>query len=226
MRHILGSELPRFSPRERKLIKGSLDFIGINHYSTLYAKDCTHSACTDGEDRPIQGFVNTTGYRDGVAIGGLTGLPRFFVVPEGMEKIIDYAKNRYNNKPMFVTENGFTPPEKQSEQVQDLLEDIDRIKFHKAYLAALARAIRNGADVRGYFIWSLMDNFEWVHGYKKRFGLYYVDRQTLNRTPKLSARWFTSFLTNNSHSSKDEFWRDSFRNKDMLKRSGDKKADI
>ncbi|XP_050247456.1 beta-glucosidase 18-like [Quercus robur] len=226
MRHILGSELPRFSPRERKLITGSLDFIGINHYSTLYAKDCTHSACTDGEDRPIQGFVNTTGYRDGVAIGGLTGMPRFFVVPEGMEKIIDHVKKRYNNKPMFVTENGFTPPEKQSEQVQDLLEDIDRIKFHKAYLAALARAIRNGADVRGYFIWSLMDNFEWVHGYKKRFGLYYVDRQTLNRTPKLSARWFTSFLTNNSHSNKDEFWGDSFRNKDMLKRSGDKKADI
>ncbi|KAL0001147.1 hypothetical protein SO802_014928, partial [Lithocarpus litseifolius] len=218
MRHILGSELLRFSPRERKLIEGSLDFIGINHYSTLYAKDCTHSACTDGEDRPIQGFVNTTGYRDGVAIGGLTGLPRFFVVPEGMEKIIDYVKKRYNNKPMFVTENGFPPPEQQSEQVQDLLEDKDRIKFHKAYLAALARAIRNGADVRGYFIWSLIDNFEWVHGYKKRFGLYYVDRQTLNRTLKLSARWFTSFLTNNSHSNKDEFWRDSFENKDMLKR--------
>lgn len=71
MRHILGSELPRFSPRERKLLEGSLDFIGINHYSTLYAKDRTQSACTDGEDRPIQGFVNTTGYRDGVAIGGL-----------------------------------------------------------------------------------------------------------------------------------------------------------
>lgn len=85
---------------------------------------------------------------------------------------------------------------------------------------------RNGADVRGYFIWSLMDNFEWVHGYKNRFGLYYVDRKTLNRTPKLSARWFTSFLTNNSHSNKDQFWKDSFRNNDMLKRSGDKKADI
>ncbi|GMY31724.1 beta-glucosidase 18-like [Fagus crenata] len=215
MRHILGSGLPRFSPEERKLLEGSLDFIGINHYSTLYAKDCTHSACTNGEDRPIRGFVSTTGYRDGVAIGGLTGLPRFFVVPRGMEKIIDYVKKRYNNKPMFVTENGFTPPAQQSEQVQDLLEDINRIKFHKAYLSSLARAIRNGADVRGYFIWTLMDNFEWINGYNTRFGLYYVDRQTLKRTPKLSATWFTSFLTNNSHSNKEEF-RDSFRNNDML----------
>ncbi|PON46490.1 Glycoside hydrolase [Parasponia andersonii] len=60
---------------------------------------------------------------------------------------------------------------------------------------------RKGANVRGYFIWSLMDNFEWADGYDTRFGLFYVDRSTLERTPKLSARWFTSFLANyTSHS--------------------------
>ncbi|XP_059456055.1 beta-glucosidase 4-like [Corylus avellana] len=80
-----------------------------------------------------------------------------------MEKIIDYIKKRYNNKPMFVTENGFCPPPQQSEQV---LEDTNRIKLHKDYLSGLASAIRNGADVRGYFIWSLMDNFEWASGYR------------------------------------------------------------
>lgn len=57
---------------------------------------------------------------------------------------------------------------------------------------------RKGADVRGYFIWSLMDNFEWTSGYELKFGLYYVDRHTLDRVPKLSAKWYTDFLTNKS----------------------------
>lgn len=57
---------------------------------------------------------------------------------------------------------------------------------------------RRGADVRGYFLWSLMDSFEWMQGYSLRFGLYYVDRQTLTRIPKLSTRWYKNFLTNNS----------------------------
>lgn len=58
---------------------------------------------------------------------------------------------------------------------------------------------RNGADVRGYFVWSLMDSYEWLVGYNLRYGLYYVDRQTFKRIPKLSARWYKSFLTNNSN---------------------------
>jgi len=69
MRSILGSQLPKFSPEEKNLIKGSLDFIGINNYGTLYAKDCSLSACPLGADRPIRGFVETTGIRDGIPIG-------------------------------------------------------------------------------------------------------------------------------------------------------------
>ncbi|KAK9268749.1 hypothetical protein L1049_000510 [Liquidambar formosana] len=199
MLHYHGNELPRFTPEEAKYINGSIDFIGINHYSTLYAKDCIHSACILGGDRPIRGFVYTTGERDGVPIGEPTGMPRFFIVPRGLEKIMNYVKERYNNQPIYVTENGYSPPVQQNERVEDLLQDVKRIEFHKAYLAALVRAIRNGADVRGYFIWSLMDNFEWVDGYSTRFGLHYVDRQTLKRIPKLSARWYANFLTNSSH---------------------------
>lgn len=60
----------------------------------------------------------------------------------------------------------------------------------------LATVDRNGADVRGYFVWSLIDNFEWNSGYRYRFGLYYVDYKTLERTPKLSAKWYSDFLTN------------------------------
>ena len=69
MRSILGSQLPRFSPKEKAILKGSLDFIGINHYGVLYAKDCSHSPCPLGADRPIRGYVETTGMRDGIPIG-------------------------------------------------------------------------------------------------------------------------------------------------------------
>ncbi|GAV82981.1 Glyco_hydro_1 domain-containing protein [Cephalotus follicularis] len=198
MRQYLGSELPKFSPAEINILKGSIDFIGINHYVTAYATDCIHSACASGCDRPIQGYVETTGERDGVPIGEPTGNPKFFIVPRGLEKVVDYIKDRYSNMPMFVTENGYSPPVQENEQVKDLLNDVKRIEYHNAYLAALARAVKNGANVQGYFVWSLMDNFEWTDGYSVTFGLFYVDRQTLDRIPKLSARWYKNFLTNNT----------------------------
>ncbi|CAA3027241.1 Probable inactive beta-glucosidase 14 [Olea europaea subsp. europaea] len=94
---------------------------------------------------------------------------------------------------MFVTENGYSSP---LNKVEDYHHDVKRINYLKSYLAFLARAIRNGADVRGYFLWTLMDDFEWVNGYSVRFRIYRVDPQTLNRTPKLSASWFRNFLSN------------------------------
>ncbi|RDX66008.1 Beta-glucosidase 18, partial [Mucuna pruriens] len=196
MRSILGSQLPVFTPKEKSLIKGSLDFIGINHYGTLYAKDCSLSACSPEADHPISGFVETSGTRDGIPIGDQTGMEKFFVVPRGMEKIVDYMKIRYHNMPMYITENGYSSLLKPDVTKHDLLQDLERIEFHKAYLSALIRAIRKGADVRGYIIWSLLDNFEWTSGYDTRFGLYYVDRHTLERIPKLSVQWFSSFLNN------------------------------
>nr|XP_027062637.1 beta-glucosidase 18-like [Coffea arabica] len=203
MRRYHGSELPTFTSDERQLMRDSTDFLGLNHYVTLYAKDCIHSSCTcfvpscfPGGDRAIRGFVSTTGFRDGVAIGEPTGNPRFFVVPRGMEEAVDYIKERYHNKPMFVTENGYSSPKGQQEQVDDLQHDIKRVAYHKSYLSALARAIRNGADVRGYFIWSLIDNFEWTDGYDIKFGLYAVDRVTMDRIPKSSAKWYRDFLHN------------------------------
>ncbi|XVF04154.1 hypothetical protein REPUB_Repub05bG0057700 [Reevesia pubescens] len=209
MRQYHGSQLPRFSLEEAEYVKGSIDFIGLNHYSTLYAQDCIHSPCILGGDHFIRGFAYTTGERDGILIGEPTGVERFYVVPRGMEKIVDYVSKRYNNIPLYVTENGYSPPQTEvTQRVPDLLHDIDRIKFHKGYLSALARAIRNGADVRGYFLWSLMDNFEWAGGYSSMFGLYYIDRQTMKRMPKLSAIWYEDFLANRSRGSN----REGFKN--------------
>ncbi|KAL0283983.1 UNVERIFIED_CONTAM: Beta-glucosidase 18 [Sesamum angustifolium] len=219
MRRYHGSELPSFSPEERELLRGSIDFIGINHYGTLYAKDCIHSSCicndsscSQGSDRPIRGFVYTTGERNGVTIGERTGMSRFFVVPRGMEDIVQYVKERYHNKPMFVTENGYSSPGSEDDIYQ---HDVKRIHYHQSYLAYLAQAVRNGADVRGYFIWSLMDNFEWSSGYDTRFGIYRTDPQTLNRIPKLSATWYKDFLSNSSHGGVDLSSIVSYESKDV-----------
>ncbi|XP_076890258.1 beta-glucosidase 18-like [Bidens hawaiensis] len=198
MREYHGNELPEFSQEEKEFMKNSIDFIGINHYSTLYAKDCTNSSCTGTANRAITGLVEITGERNGVAIGDPMSMPNLFVVPRGMEEIVNYMKTRYNNTPMFITENGYSSPNVQDVQVEDIVNDFKRIEFHQKYLASLADAKRNGADVRGYFVWSLMDNFEWSLGYNVRFGLHYVDRKTFERIPKLSARWYQEFLENNS----------------------------
>ncbi|XP_038898509.1 beta-glucosidase 18-like [Benincasa hispida] len=197
MREILGSQLPSFSDFEKSIIRGSVDYICVNHYTTFYTKDCLHSACPNGGDHPIKGFLDTMEYRDSVPIGDPTGVDKLFVVPRGMEKIINYIKQRYPNRPILVTENGYSMPPSDGNTVEDILNDTKRINYHKNYLASVAKAMRNGADVRGYFIWSLLDNFEWTDGYAARFGLLYVDLQTLERRPKLSAHWFTSFLGGN-----------------------------
>ncbi|KAF9587417.1 hypothetical protein IFM89_002146 [Coptis chinensis] len=145
-----------------------------------------------------------------------TAFPSFFVVPYGLEKIIEYLKERYNNiRPMFVLENGMAQADEPVEKHNELLQDIKRVNYHKSYLASLLRAMRNGADVRGYFVWSLIDNFEWTSGYKLRFGLYYVDYLTLKRTPKASAKWYKDFLTNGTHAEQAAIKTSTSKNQDV-----------
>ncbi|KAK9051827.1 hypothetical protein SSX86_028455 [Deinandra increscens subsp. villosa] len=119
-----------------------------------------------------------------------------YVYPEGMEKMVTYLKNRFNNTPMFITENGFGVMNQPDLSINTFLNDDKRVEYMKSYLNALVSAIRKGADVRGYIAWSLLDNFEWLSGYTIRFGLYHVDYATLKRTPKSSAEWYKQFIFN------------------------------
>ncbi|CAK9173630.1 unnamed protein product, partial [Ilex paraguariensis] len=129
------------SPRRKqsglKAVLTSLELIIIQQYmsKTAYILAATRLGIVRSR------LVETTGERDGVPTGEPTGMPAFFVVPRGMEEIVNYLKNRYRNKPMFVTENGYSPPEKEEAQVQDVLHDVKRIEFHKGYFASLAQAI-------------------------------------------------------------------------------------
>ncbi|KAJ3680034.1 hypothetical protein LUZ60_016312 [Juncus effusus] len=194
MRKIVGSNLPKFTSEERNLIlKNKLDFIGINHYTTVYVKDCMFSSC-EITSYEAAGLIQTTGEKNGNLIGKETGMPGFYMVPRGMEKVVIYMKERYNNIPMFITENGYAQASNANMMAEDLINDVDRVKFMNGHLTYLSSAISKGADVRGYFVWSLIDNFEWSFGYSLRFGLHHVDFNTQERIPRLSAKWYSGFL--------------------------------
>ncbi|CAL9781238.1 unnamed protein product [Musa acuminata subsp. burmannicoides] len=189
MRQALGSKLPTFSIKERRKLQYKLDFIGINHYTSLYVRDCTFSPCKSSRNIG-ESFIYTE--RNGIPIGKPTAMPNYYVVPYGIEEVVLYTMRRYNNTPMFITENGYAQHSNSS--MTELLNDSDRVDSMRQYLTYLNNAMRKGADVRGYFVWSLMDNFEWLYGYTMRFGLHHVDYNTQKRTPKLSARWYKQFL--------------------------------
>ncbi|XP_042382424.1 beta-glucosidase 16-like isoform X1 [Zingiber officinale] len=194
MLEILGSRLPPFTLEEKKfLLHNKLDFIGINHYASNYVKDCMLSSCNlDGYGRDA--LVITTESKDGKLIGDETGLATFNSVPYGIEKMVLYIMERYKNVPTYITENGYAQ-QSQGLSKEELLNDTERVKYISSYLDYLSSAIRQGADVRGYFCWTLLDNFEWVFGYTLNFGLYHVDFQTQRRTAKLSAKWYKKFLS-------------------------------
>ncbi|XP_068646051.1 beta-glucosidase 46-like isoform X1 [Aristolochia californica] len=195
MKELIGCSLPTFLRKDLKTLDKATDFIGINHYTSLYVKDCLDAACQSGMgSRRSEGLACQTGTRDGVPIGEPTGMEWYYVYPQGMEKVLTYLKERYDKTAIFVAENGYPDADSPHESTESYLHDVKRVEYMSSYLNSLAAAIRNGVDVRGYFVWSLVDNFEWIFGFTQRFGLYYVDFTTLKRTPKLSATWYRHFI--------------------------------
>mgnify|MGYP001354392849 FL=1 len=116
------------------------------------------------------------------------GFP-FPIVPWGCRKLLEWIAARYDNPPVYITENGCAFDGK--------LEDTERIAFFDGYLSAVHEAIGNGVDVQGYFIWSLLDNFEWASGYSKKFGITHIEEGTLKRVPKASAWWYAEVVRRN-----------------------------
>ncbi|EAZ31332.1 hypothetical protein OsJ_15449 [Oryza sativa Japonica Group] len=196
MREILSSNLPKFTPEEKKLLQNNkVDFIGINHYTAIYAKDCIYSPCTL-DTYEGNALVYAIGRRNGKIIGKPTALHGYFVVPEAMEKVVMYVNDRYRNTTIYITENGYSQHSDTS--MEDLINDVERVNYMHDYLKYLSSAIRKGANVGGYFAWSIVDNFEWVYGYTVKFGLYQVDFDTQERIPRMSAKWYRDFLTSSS----------------------------
>ncbi|XVF03228.1 hypothetical protein REPUB_Repub04eG0243400 [Reevesia pubescens] len=193
----VGSRLPRFTKAESSLLKGSLDFVGINHYTTFYAKENkTNAIGVILNDTVADSGAFTSPFKHGKPIGEKANSIWIYVVPEGMRKLMNYVKEKYGNPPVIITENGYDDPNSPFIPIKDALKDEKRIKYHNGYLTNLLAAIKeDGCNVKGYFVWSLLDNWEWGAGYTSRFGLYFVDyKDNLKRYPKDSVKWFKNFL--------------------------------
>ncbi|MQL98067.1 hypothetical protein Taro_030773 [Colocasia esculenta] len=196
MRVLVGDRLPKFTKKQSKMVKGSFDFIGLNYYTTYYAvafpftRNANMSVTYSGDI-----FANLTGEYKGKAIGPVAASSWLYVYPPGIRKLLLYTKKKYNNPVIYITENGVDEINNGSLSLAEALRDDQRIAYYGQHLHQVQQAIREGADVRGFFAWSLMDNFEWAYGYTVRFGIYYVDyKDGLKRYPKSSAIWFRDFL--------------------------------
>ena len=193
MKERLGNRLPAFTEAEKELVKGSTDFFGLNHYTTMYAAE---SSGTNRESA-VYGNGGLSEDQD-VALSvdpnwKLTTM-KWAVVPWGCRKLLEWIDERYGRPDIYITENGCSWND---EKVDGRVADPERIEFYRSYLEECHKAIEKGIKLKGYFAWSLMDNFEWALGYSKRFGLIHIDYGTLQRTMKDSARWYAGVVREN-----------------------------
>jgi beta-glucosidase len=167
-------------PGDMETVKAPLDFIGINLY--------TRTVVSADPDGPHLGLRRIQ--QDGAEQTD----NGWEVYPEAIYQVIMRIWNDYR-RPIFITENGCAFNEGPDEK--GAVNDDRRVSYYRRYLAQVVRAIEEGADVRGYYAWSLMDNFEWIHGYSQRFGLIYVDFATQQRTIKKSGYWYRDLIRSN-----------------------------
>eukprot|EP00812_Abedinium_dasypus_P000504 NODE_105_length_2111_cov_853.590953.p1 GENE.NODE_105_length_2111_cov_853.590953~~NODE_105_length_2111_cov_853.590953.p1 ORF type:complete len:484 (-),score=104.96 NODE_105_length_2111_cov_853.590953:506-1957(-) len=197
MRAVCKERLPEFTATEKELVRGSNDFFGLNHYSTHIVKGPEGGTAMSIRGSPPEGgyFADLE-----VTIMPVPGAEQtdmgWDVVPWGLKRLLLHIQKTY--APMggvLITENGCAV---KGEDVVDVaVNDIDRVRYFQMYLSQLHGAIQEGADVRGYFAWSMFDNFEWGYGYAKRFGIVHVDYTTQARTPKQSARMMAGIAVSN-----------------------------
>jgi beta-glucosidase len=178
-----GANAPNFTAEDLAAISSPIDFVGLN----VYMPNQYVVAGENGSDFALLPFAASYPHMDSnwLRIG-----------PEAMYWAPRHVARLWNVKSIYITENGTSAADEVS--AGGKVYDVDRIMYLRNYLTQLKRATSEGVPVNGYFLWSLMDNFEWADGYDKRFGLYRVDFQTQRRTPKLSASYYREVIRRNA----------------------------
>jgi len=178
----LGPMAPKVQPGDMELIQQPIDYLGINYYRGVEVRyDPGHylKCQVSHKSQPLWGSTE---------IG-------WGVYPDGLTEVLLRFKNQYGNPKMFVTENGVATPDRLGADGQ--VNDVARINYVRAHILACHTAIQQGANLQGYFVWSLLDNFEWAEGYAPRFGMVWVDFPTGRRTPKGSFDWYREVIRRN-----------------------------
>ncbi|MGW4497324.1 GH1 family beta-glucosidase [Micromonospora sp. NPDC004336] len=175
---------------DEKLIAAPVDLLGINYYAPTYVAGRPGGA--GGSAYPgTRGAVEFL-----PPVGPLTDMG-WMIEPAGLTRLLERIATDYPGVPLMVTENGAAFPDDAVADGAGQVVDADRIAYLDGHLRAAHEAISRGVDLRGYLVWSLMDNFEWAEGYRRRFGIIHVDYLTQRRTPKSSARWYQEVISRN-----------------------------
>jgi beta-glucosidase len=177
-----GANAPMVRAGDMAAIGSPLDFIGLNVYQPEYVRADASPAGYTIVPKPTS-FPHMPS-------------PWLYIGPEVMYWAVRSASELWHPPAIYITENGCS-----SNDVRDTagrIEDTDRVMFLRNYLTQLQRAVTEKYPVKGYFLWSLLDNFEWADGYEKRFGIHYVDFKTQQRIPKLSAEWYREVIARNA----------------------------
>ena len=161
-----------------------MDYLGLNYYNT------------DTVSYDVSAGLNKARITPYSAAGWGQTEMKWGIHPMGLKDELVYIKENYGNPKLYVTENGCAMPDVPDEK--GFVADWDRIHYIKSHLQGLHEAIEEGVNVNGYFVWSILDNFEWERGYGPRFGLVRVNYETLERIPKQSAYWFSSIIKKNA----------------------------
>ncbi|CAD5332717.1 unnamed protein product [Arabidopsis thaliana] len=221
MREYVGDRLPEFSETEAALVKGSYDFLGLNYYVTQYAQNNqtivpsdVHTALMDS--RTTLTSKNATGHAPGPPFNAAS-----YYYPKGIYYVMDYFKTTYGDPLIYVTENGFSTPG--DEDFEKATADYKRIDYLCSHLCFLSKVIKEkNVNVKGYFAWSLGDNYEFCNGFTVRFGLSYVDFANItgDRDLKASGKWFQKFINvTDEDSTNQDLLRSSVSSKNRDRKS-------
>ena len=179
LREIFGEAWPEWSDEDMRLIKQPIDFLGVNYYTRKVEQYHPDFRPLQTKHVPQPDHIQTETHWE--------------VYPEALTRVLLWVTERYGKVPVYITENGaafYDPPQAIDGRVEDPL----RVEYFRQHLRAAHEAMTKGVNLRGYYAWSLLDNYEWAHGYSKRFGIVHVDYSTQQRTVKSSGRYYASVI--------------------------------
>ncbi|KAL5058487.1 hypothetical protein RYX36_030091 [Vicia faba] len=186
MKEFVGNRLPKFTKKEKQMLKGSTNFIGINYYTSHFARH------EPNRTKIIADNYDALAVSEGnlfLKLNSNFKEEKCNVYPEGLYNFLIYIKEKYKNPKVYITENA-------SSKISNPLKDGHRIAYVAAHLNATKAAINDGVNVQGYFLWAAFDTFEFQAGYSGNWGLYHIDfNDNLKRIPTDAAKWYKEYLT-------------------------------